>query len=70
MEIKMSVFATSNNAEKITEPLRSRFFIVKLQACTFEQPVSRLKYPADYLAAWQLLLLCMVQDMEGGAGVS
>ncbi|HEY9387803.1 MAG TPA: hypothetical protein VIP70_12245 [Nitrososphaeraceae archaeon] len=30
-EIKTSVFATSNNIEKITLPLQSRFFIVKLQ---------------------------------------
>ena len=37
MELKTSVFATSNNVEKITEPLLSRFFIVKLQAYTYEQ---------------------------------
>jgi Holliday junction DNA helicase RuvB len=37
MELKTSVFATSNNVEKIIEPLQSRFFIVKLQACTYEQ---------------------------------
>ena len=32
-----SVFATSNNVEKIIEPLQSRFFVVKLQAYTYEQ---------------------------------
>jgi replication-associated recombination protein RarA len=37
VEIKTSVFATSNNVEKIIEPLQSRFFIVKLQAYTYEQ---------------------------------
>jgi replication-associated recombination protein RarA len=37
MEIKTSVFATSNNVEKIVEPLQSRFFIVKLHAYTYEQ---------------------------------
>jgi len=37
LEIKTSVFATSNNVEKIIEPLQSRFFIVKLQAYTFTQ---------------------------------
>jgi Holliday junction DNA helicase RuvB len=37
MEIKTSGFATSNNVEKIIEPLQSRFFIVKLQAYTYEQ---------------------------------
>ena len=31
------MFATSNNVEKIIEPLQSRFFIVKLQAYTYEQ---------------------------------
>jgi Holliday junction DNA helicase RuvB len=36
-EIKTSVFAASNNVEKIIEPLQSRFFIVKLQAYTYEQ---------------------------------
>jgi replication-associated recombination protein RarA len=37
MEIKTSVFATSNNVERIIEPLKSRFFVVKLQAYTYEQ---------------------------------
>ena len=37
MKTKTFVFATSNNAEKIIEPLQSRFFIVKLQAYTYEQ---------------------------------
>lgn len=36
-KIKTSVFATSNNVEKIIEPLLSRFFIVELQAYTYEQ---------------------------------
>jgi holliday junction DNA helicase RuvB len=36
-EIRTSVFATSNNVEKIIEPLQSRFFIVKLQPYTYEQ---------------------------------
>jgi holliday junction DNA helicase RuvB len=31
------VFATSNNVEKIIEPLQSRFFVAKLQAYTDEQ---------------------------------
>ena len=37
MTINTSVFATSNNVEKIIEPLHSRFFVVKLQAYTYEQ---------------------------------
>jgi holliday junction DNA helicase RuvB len=37
IEIKTSVFATSNDVERIIEPLQSRFFIVKLQAYTYEQ---------------------------------
>jgi Holliday junction DNA helicase RuvB len=37
MEIKTSVFATSNNIERIIEPLQSRLFIIKLQAYTYEQ---------------------------------
>jgi replication-associated recombination protein RarA len=37
MRIKTSVFATGNNVEKVIEPLWSRFFIVKLQAHTYEQ---------------------------------
>jgi holliday junction DNA helicase RuvB len=36
MEINASVFATSNNVEKVIDPLQSRFFIVKLQAYTYE----------------------------------
>jgi replication-associated recombination protein RarA len=37
MEIKTSVFATSNNVEKIISPLQSRFFIVHLEPYTYEQ---------------------------------
>jgi DNA polymerase III delta prime subunit len=37
MEINTSVFATSNNDEKIIPPLQSRFFIVKLEPYTYEQ---------------------------------
>jgi Holliday junction DNA helicase RuvB len=37
MKIRTSVFATSNNVEKIASPLQSRFFILKLQAYTYEQ---------------------------------
>jgi filamentous hemagglutinin family protein len=37
MEIKTSVFATSNNVEKIIPPLQSRFFIVRLEPYTYEQ---------------------------------
>jgi holliday junction DNA helicase RuvB len=37
MEIKTSVFATSNNIEKIIAPLQFRFFIVKLEPYTYEQ---------------------------------
>jgi DNA polymerase III delta prime subunit len=37
MELKSSVFATINNVERIVEPLRSRFFIVKLPVYTYEQ---------------------------------
>jgi replication-associated recombination protein RarA len=36
-DIKTSVFATSNNIEKIIEPLQSRFFIAQLQSYTYEQ---------------------------------
>jgi replication-associated recombination protein RarA len=35
--IQTSVFATSNDAIKISAPLQSRFFIVKLEAYTYEQ---------------------------------
>jgi replication-associated recombination protein RarA len=37
MEIKTSVFVTSNNVEKIISPLQSRFFIVHLEPYTYEQ---------------------------------
>jgi Holliday junction DNA helicase RuvB len=37
MEIKTSMFATSNTVEKIIPPLQSRFFIVRLQAYTYEE---------------------------------
>ena len=37
MELKTSVFATSNNIEKIIIPLLSRFFIVNVHAYTYEQ---------------------------------
>ena len=37
MELKTSVFATSNNTEKIIIPLQSRFFIVNMHAYTYEQ---------------------------------
>jgi replication-associated recombination protein RarA len=37
MEIKTSVFATSNNTQKIILPLQSRFFIVRLEPYTYEQ---------------------------------
>jgi MoxR-like ATPase len=36
-EVKTSVFATSNNIEKIIQPLQSRFFIVRLEPYTYEQ---------------------------------
>jgi holliday junction DNA helicase RuvB len=36
-QIKTSVFATSNNIERLSAPLRSRFFIVKLGLYTYEQ---------------------------------
>jgi replication-associated recombination protein RarA len=37
IETRTSVIATSNNVEKIMEPLQSRFFIVKLEPYTYEQ---------------------------------
>jgi Holliday junction DNA helicase RuvB len=37
MKIRTSIVATSNNVEKIIPPLQSRFFILKLQAYTYEQ---------------------------------
>jgi Holliday junction DNA helicase RuvB len=37
MELKTSVFATSNNIEKMIVPLQSRFFIVNVYAYTREQ---------------------------------
>jgi DNA polymerase III delta prime subunit len=37
MEIKTSVFATSNKIEEIIPPLQSRFFIVRLEPYTYEQ---------------------------------
>jgi Holliday junction DNA helicase RuvB len=36
-QIKTSVFATSNNTDKITIPLQSRFFHIKLEPYTCEQ---------------------------------
>ena len=36
-QIKTSVFATSNNIERLSAPLRSRFFIVELEPYTYEQ---------------------------------
>ena len=36
-QIKTSVFATSNNIERLSAPLQSRFFIVKLGSYTYEQ---------------------------------
>ena len=36
-QIKTSVFATSNNIERLSAPLRSRFFIVELRPYTYEQ---------------------------------
>lgn len=36
-QMKVSVFATSNNIKKISAPLQSRFFIVKLKPYTYEQ---------------------------------
>jgi hypothetical protein len=35
--IQISVSATSNDARRISVPLQSRFFIVKLEAYTYEQ---------------------------------
>jgi MoxR-like ATPase len=35
--VRTSVFATSNNIEKIIVPLQSRFFIVRLEPYTYEQ---------------------------------
>jgi len=35
--IQISVFATSNDVRRISVPLQSRFFIVKLEAYTYEQ---------------------------------
>ena len=37
METKTSVYATSNNVERIIEPLQSRFFTVRLEPYTYEQ---------------------------------
>jgi replication-associated recombination protein RarA len=37
MEIKTSVYATSNNIEGIIPPLQSRFIIVQLKAYTYEE---------------------------------
>ncbi|MFY9871317.1 MAG: AAA family ATPase [Candidatus Nitrosopolaris sp.] len=37
MHVQTSVFATCNDARKISTPLQSRFFTVKLQAYTYEQ---------------------------------
>lgn len=37
MELKTSVFATSNNIEKIIVPLQSRFFVVSMHGYTYEQ---------------------------------
>jgi hypothetical protein len=37
MELKTSVFATSNNTEKIIVPLQSRFFMVNMHAYKYDQ---------------------------------
>jgi holliday junction DNA helicase RuvB len=37
IEINTSVFATSNNIEKVISPLQSRFFILRLEPYTYEQ---------------------------------
>jgi len=37
IEIRIPVFATSNDIERIIPPLQSRFFIVRLKSCTYEQ---------------------------------
>jgi Holliday junction DNA helicase RuvB len=37
LEIKTSVFATSNSVERIIPPLKSRFFVVNLQGYMYEQ---------------------------------
>jgi MoxR-like ATPase len=37
MHMQISVFATSNDARKISAALQSRFFIVKLKTYTYEQ---------------------------------
>jgi hypothetical protein len=37
IELRISLFATSNNVEKIIPLLHSRFFIAKLQGHTYEQ---------------------------------
>jgi replication-associated recombination protein RarA len=36
-QIKISVFATSNNIKNLSAPLQSRFFIVELEPYTYEQ---------------------------------
>ena len=35
--MKTSVFATSNKIKKLSDPLKSRFFIVKLEPYNYEQ---------------------------------
>jgi Cdc6-like AAA superfamily ATPase len=54
MEMKTSIFATSNSIEKIIPPLQSRFLIVKMQAYTYEQlyeitprPLTSNRYNVD-----------------------
>jgi ATP-dependent Lon protease len=37
IEIKTSVFATSNTVEKIIPALQSRFFIIRLEPYSYEQ---------------------------------
>jgi len=36
-QIKTSVFATSNNIKKLSDPLKPRFFIVELEPYTYKQ---------------------------------
>ncbi len=36
-QIKTSVFATCNNVKNLSTPLQSRFFIVEMEAYTYEQ---------------------------------
>jgi hypothetical protein len=50
-KMKTSVFATSNNIKKLSDLLKSRFFIVKLEPYTYEQFCQITKWMEELLVS-------------------